>query len=370
LQSGHERHENHGKFIYKIVYANAINTILIRGFVLLYSFSSFLNVLQIAIQASYTMDIMKHILKFILVALIFLSGTKCIALDALKTPVYASRSLKGEARTEMQDVFHNYSNEKGLFFSVFDGHGGLSAATFAKDHLYKNFCRSEFFPQDIEEAFKQAFIKTDADYKDSAGTTAVCVWCDYTDKLWIANVGDSRAVLFRNGAVLALTKDHNPKDPVEMARIKQLEGTVIPLYSSQPWPLLTGYSLDNQNVPVRVVEHVQHEVQYITTAVMSLAVSRALGDHELSNLVNHEPDVTSYVLDGTEGFLVLGSDGLFDVMTNEAVVQFIQAHMKTHGVTLKTVTSQVAQAIVNDLGQEALDIFDHDNVTVTVIFFK
>jgi len=313
---------------------------------------------------------MKHILRFILVALIFLSGTKCIALDALKTPVYATCSFQGKARTAMEDIFYNYSSEKGLFFGVFDGHGGSSAATYARDHLYKNFNQDRLFPQDIEKAFKQAFIKTDADYKDSAGTTAVCVWCDYTDKLWIANVGDSRAVLFRNGAVRALTKDHNPKDPVEMARIRQFGGTVVPLYSSHPWPLLTGYSLDDKNAPVKVVDHVPHEVQYITTAVMSLAVSRALGDHELSNLVYHEPDVTAIVLDGTEEFLVLGSDGLFDVMTNEAVVQFIQAHMKKNGVTFETVTSQVAQIIVNDLGQEALDIFDHDNVTVTVIFFK
>jgi len=316
------------------------------------------------------MDIMKYILKFILVALIFLSGTKCIALDALKTPVYASCSLKGNARTAMEDECYNYSSEKGIFFAVFDGHGGPSAATFARDHLYKNFYQNVLFPQDVEEAFKQAFIKADADYKDSAGTTAVCVWCDYSDKLWIAHVGDSRAVLCRNGAVRALTKDHNPIDPVEMERIKHLGGTVIPQYSSQPWPLLTGYSLDDRNIPVKVIDHVQHEVQYITTAIMSLAVSRALGDHELSNLVNHEPDVTSIVLDGTEEFLVLGSDGLFDVMTNEAVVQFIHAHVKKHRVTPKTVTSQIAQVIVNDLGQEALDIFDHDNVTVTIIFFK
>jgi serine/threonine protein phosphatase PrpC len=176
--------------------------------------------------------------------------------------------------------------------------------------------------------------------------------------------------LSRNGAVLALTKDHNPKDPLEMARIKQLGGTVKPYYSSIPWPLLTGYSLDAQNVPVKVVDHVQREVYYITSFFMSLAVSRALGDHTLSVLVNHEPDVTSMVLDGTEEFLVLGSDGLFDVMTNEAVVQFIRAHMKKHGVTHKTITSQVAQIIVNDLVQESFDIYDHDNVTVTVILFR
>ena len=47
-----------------------------------------------------------------------------------------------------------------------------------------------------------------------------------TDKYFIANVGDSRAVLSRNQKTIALSRDHKPDDAIEKARIKKAGGFV------------------------------------------------------------------------------------------------------------------------------------------------
>ena len=61
--------------------------------------------------------------------------------------------------------------------------------------------------------------------RDTSGTTAVCILIEHsTRRLWVANVGDSRAVLCRKGTVLALTRDHKADRPDEVERIRKAGG--------------------------------------------------------------------------------------------------------------------------------------------------
>ncbi len=46
-----------------------------------------------------------------------------------------------------------------------------------------------------------------------------------------------------------------------------------------------------------------------------LSVARAIGDRKLKQWVIGRPDVAVFDLDGTEEYLVLGCDGLWDVLT-------------------------------------------------------
>jgi protein phosphatase 2C len=67
----------------------------------------------------------------------------------------------------------------------------------------------------MEEALRDAFLKTDEEFsKDGTaglvGSTAVVALVG-THRVWIANCGDSRAVLSRNGRAIQVTDDHKPE---------------------------------------------------------------------------------------------------------------------------------------------------------------
>lgn len=121
-------------------------------------------------------------------------------------------------------------------------------------------------------------------------------------KVYVANCGDSRAVLCRSGNPIFSTRDHKPVLPAEKERIVKAGGNVV--------------------------------IQRVNGL---LAVSRALGDYEYKNvegrgpceqLVSPEPEI--FVRDRDEDndeFLVLACDGIWDVMTNEDLCDFIHSRL-------------------------------------------
>jgi len=116
------------------------------------------------------------------------------------------------------------------------------------------------------------------------GSTAVsCLMIE--NLLCVAHCGDSRAVLCRGGSGIPITKDHKPHLAAEKARIIAAGGTV------KKWG---GSYRVNGN----------------------LAMSRSLGDFFLKPCVSPVPDVTTVCLSPADTFLILATDGLWDVMNN------------------------------------------------------
>lgn len=62
---------------------------------------------------------------------------------------------------------------------------------------------------------------------EDSGTTA-CVVLIRGNTLYVANAGDSRAVLCRNGVAVDLSHDHKPEDEIERTRIERAGGKVTP----------------------------------------------------------------------------------------------------------------------------------------------
>jgi protein phosphatase 1L len=113
------------------------------------------------------------------------------------------------------------------------------------------------------------------------GSTAVTAILVNGRKLWVANVGDSRAVLLKGGEPIQMSVDHDPN--VERSVIENRGGFV----SNMPGdvPRVCG----------------------------QLAVSRAFGDRNLKSLLRSEPDIKVEDIDHTAELLVLASDGLWKV---------------------------------------------------------
>ncbi|KAM4566539.1 integrin-linked kinase-associated serine/threonine phosphatase 2C isoform 3-T3 [Odontesthes bonariensis] len=135
------------------------------------------------------------------------------------------------------------------YFAVFDGHGGARASRFAAEHLHHNLAKRfpsgdpENFEKLIKKCLVDTFRQTDEEFLKKAssqkpawkdGSTATCVLL-VDDTAYVANLGDSRAVLCRTEAAadgqrrpvtLALSKEHNPTIYEERMRIQRAGGTV------------------------------------------------------------------------------------------------------------------------------------------------
>jgi serine/threonine protein phosphatase PrpC len=143
----------------------------------------------------------------------------------------------------------------------------------------------------------------------------------------VVNCGDSRAILYQGGQMLALTRDHRPEDYEEKQRIIKQGGTVI------------GGRLQGK-----------------------LGVSRAFGNSEFkeSKYLICEPEIKEMNLDYDAQFLVIGCDGLFEKLSNFEIVNFIKNNIPTKSL----------EEVIQELVEEALDRGTEDNITVMVVKFK
>ncbi len=245
-------------------------------------------------------------------------------------------------RPTMEDDHDNRIMGSQAFFGVYDGHGGANAAKYTTKNLYNNFLKEK---GTIRDRLVQAFEKTDQQIQNSMndGTTAVAAFIN-GDKAYIANAGDARALIIRNGKIITATKDHKPNDPVEKARIEREDGFVR-----------------RGRVGGR------------------LAVARALGDEGIIG-VSATPDIYEQTLQNGD-IIVLACDGLWDVMTNKQVAQLVHtAVQKQRAETLsapgrwESVTddgnADLMGAISRMLRDRAYDAGSRDNISVMVIQIK
>ncbi|XP_043689771.1 probable protein phosphatase 2C 66 [Telopea speciosissima] len=141
-----------------------------------------------------------------------------------------------------------------------------------------------------------------------SGTTAVTLVKQGQD-LVLGNLGDSRAVLGtrddeNNLAAVQLTVDLKPNLPGEAARIQQCKGRVFAL---QDEPEVARVWLPNNDSP-------------------GLAMARAFGDFCLKDFgLISVPDVSYRRLTERDEFIVLATDGVWDVLSNKEVVDIVGA---------------------------------------------
>lgn len=266
------------------------------------------------------------------------------------------RALQGE-RSHMEDDY--FVGDGGRFVAVFDGHGGSGVSAFLRDRLYTSFVKH--LHQDntdtswkpsvtsrlnaIRFAFnevEQEVLKVDA--LQYQGSTAVAVVFHEEDDgqrtLLSANVGDSRAILSRSGCAVDLTHDHKLSDESERERILSM-GEVI------KYDYLGGIY-----------------------RVRNLAISRAIGDRFAKPVVSGDPDVKQLPLeeDGDE-FVVLASDGLWDVMSSQDVVSYIHSELddaRKDGSSIEERRKTMTDLVAN----EALKRGSSDNVCVALVWLK
>ena len=244
---------------------------------------------------------------------------------------------------EVVDMDLEDDGKTGLF-AVFDGHAGSKCST-GTAKVFPMLAR-QHYKKDSGVDFTKMYSDLDNSLKaklsDDSGCTAVSVFIN--DKTIVcANVGDSRAVLCRDGKCISLSEDHKPENAEEKARIIAAGGHVA----------------DNRTNG-------------------QLAMSRAIGDFSYKKnadlpadkqLVISVPEIMTETRDAAKDeFLVVACDGIFDVMTNEEVVEFTHAGFqdnKTPEEIARALTEKCL-APVDEQGRPARPL-GTDNMTATVI---
>ncbi|PWA83125.1 PPM-type phosphatase domain, Protein phosphatase 2C family [Artemisia annua] len=236
-------------------------------------------------------------------------------------------------------VWEEFGGQKDMMFcGIFDGHGpwGHYVAKYVCESMpsallcnwQEMLVKASVDPNcdlksdkklDKLQVWKNSFIKTcatvDQDLQqcrkfDSfhSGTTALAV-IRQGELLVIANVGDSRAILATisdDGCLtpVQLTVDFKPNLPHEAERIIQCKGRV---FCMEDEPGVYRVWLPNGESP-------------------GLAMSRAFGDYCVKDFgVISVPEVTQKRITGKDQFIVLASDGVWDVVSNEEAVEIVSS---------------------------------------------
>ena len=175
-----------------------------------------------------------------------------------------------------------------------------------------------------------------------AGCTAVVALKKGSD-LYVANAGDSRGVLCRDGMAIALSEDHKPAQQIERERIIRAGGFVS-------------------------------DIGGVTRVNGNLNLSRAIGDLKYKGntslppkdqIISAHPDVMKISLLPQDQFFVLACDGVWDVMTNQQVVDFVKERLDK-GMIPKEISCELLDACLATDPKEARGI-GCDNMTIVIV---
>ncbi|KAL1203780.1 Protein phosphatase 2C 16 [Cardamine amara subsp. amara] len=267
----------------------------------------------------------------------------------------------------------------GHFFGVYDGHGGHQVADYCRDRLHFSLAEEiERIKDELcnrntgegrqvqwEKVFNSCFLTVDGEIggkmgravvgssdkvleavaSETVGSTAV-VALVCSSHIVVSNCGDSRAVLFRGKEAMPLSVDHKPDREDEYERIENAGGKVIQWQGARVFGVL--------------------------------AMSRSIGDRYLKPYVIPEPEVTFMPRSREDECLILASDGLWDVMSNQEACELarrrILAWHKKHGAPPLAERGKgvdpACQAAAEFLSGVALQKGSKDNISIIVVDLK
>lgn len=257
---------------------------------------------------------------------------------------FATAGRRGEDNMEDRSIIvkQPFAADTVLLAGIFDGHRGTEASDYLASHfetILRHCWTDSQNPSDLltrvlreaERNFQVAWHHKNSGLtmKRYPGTTALClILCNNT--LTVANIGDSRAMLCRGGKPEYLSEDQVAGRQDEQERMH-----------------CSGHAS----------RLIQHDGDWRIGSV-GLAVTRSIGDYDMKlQGVIADPELTETLVDPeSDSFVVLASDGVWDVMTGEDVIDVVMGTVKQ--------PAMCAQRIV----MEALTRGSEDNASVVIAF--
>ncbi|OAY68254.1 putative protein phosphatase 2C 28 [Ananas comosus] len=302
--------------------------------------------------------------------------------------VQANNLLEDQSQIESGPLSSLESGPFGTFVGIYDGHGGPETARYINDHLFHHLKRFTSEEQAIStDVIRKAFQATEEGFfslvtkqwpiKPQIAAVGSCclVGIICGGSLYVANVGDSRAVLGRlvkaTGDVLAvqLSMEHN-------AAIESVRQELRSLHPD-----------DSQIVVLK------HNVWRVKGLIQ---VSRSIGDVYLKKpeynreplyskfrlrepfkkpILSSEPSISVQQLQPEDQFVIFASDGLWEHLSNQEAVDIVQNHPRT-GSARRLIKAALQEAArKREMRYSDLKKIDrgvrrhfHDDITVIVLF--
>lgn len=289
-------------------------------------------------------------------------------------------------RLSQEDAHTSILNfdKQTAFFAVYDGHGGAEVAQYCADKLPEFLKNLDTYKSgNMEQALKDAFLGLDRTLLDpqvvstlkvlsrnhnvaegyaengedrandenrdkdeepgkSSGSTAIVCLLKGRD-LFVANAGDSRCVISRNGKAIAMSLDHKPEDYIETMRIIGAGGNI---------------SIDGR-------------------VNGGLNLSRALGDHTYKTneelcaeeqMITALPDVKKLIITPEDEFMILACDGIWNSMSSEEVVEFVRLRLKAKRKKLSHICNELFDHCLAP--NTDADGTGCDNMTAIIVKFR
>ncbi|CAH9079238.1 unnamed protein product [Cuscuta epithymum] len=302
--------------------------------------------------------------------------------------VQANNLLEDQSQLESGCLSTHEAGPFGTFVGVYDGHGGPETSRFINQHLFQHLKRFAAEQQSMStDVIRKAFQATEDGFtsvvanqwhmKPQIATVGSCclagVFC--SGILYVANAGDSRAVLGRivkaTGDVVAiqLSEEHN----ANIASVRQ-----------------ELQSLHPEDSQIVVLKHNVWRVKGI------IQVSRSIGDVYLKKseynkeplyakfrlrepfkkpFLSADPSISIHQLEPDDQFVIFASDGLWEHLSNQEAVNIVQNNPR-NGIARRLVKAALQEAAkkremrYSDLKkiERGVRRHFHDDITVIVVF--
>ncbi|CAJ2676289.1 unnamed protein product [Trifolium pratense] len=230
------------------------------------------------------------------------------------------------------------------FFGVYDGHGGSQRMhSVIAEEWEREIAYGAEWQRKWEAVFANGFERTDKEIEsdevapEMVGSTASVVVLSGC-QIITSNCGDSRAILCRRTETVPLTVDQKPDREDELLRIEGEGGKVINWNGARVFGVL--------------------------------AMSRAIGDRYLRPWIIPVPEITFTTRTDEDECLILASDGLWDVMTNEEVGEVARHILRRRRRSLSMEEISPTQIVADSLTEIACGRNSKDNISIIVVDLK
>ena len=239
----------------------------------------------------------------------------------------SSVSYKGLREANEDELDLQMSTDPKLF-AIYDGHGGEDVSSFLKKELPSYFKNQKLpikksYTYDSFKQLQEKLVKTQPINSQEMGSTCLCA-LQQNDRLEVFNCGDCRCVIGNNKKSIQITTDHKPNEQHEKQRLSKIKGKEEIYLDDNIW------------------------------RIGPLSVSRSFGDTDTAPYITSKPDIFTHKLNSGDDFMVLACDGIWDVMSNKEVVDFVY---------------QNPQNTVRKLASHALKLGSTDNISAIIVFF-
>ncbi|OVA16755.1 Protein phosphatase 2C (PP2C)-like domain [Macleaya cordata] len=295
-----------------------------------------------------------------------------------------------QANQVLEDQSQIESGPFGTFVGVYDGHGGHQTARYVCDNLFRHFREISEEAQGVtSDTIHRAFLETEGGFTSlvselwssqpqmaSVGSCClVGVICQQT--LYVANAGDSRAVLGRKVgstggiAAIQLSTEHNANMEAVRQELRELhpDDPQIVVLKHGVWRV-KGIIQVSRSIGDVYMKHAQFNTE-------ALNAKFRLPEPMTKPILTANPSIISLPLQSNDSFLIFASDGLWEHLSNEKAVDIVHSNPRAESAKRLINAALCEAARKREMRFSDLTRIDkkvrrhfHDDITVIVLFLN